>query len=128
MKLDIDQILEHIAPWDFSVKIGGETYATRRPSIAELGALSNVAGKTVDQLAELIGSLFVVPPPIRWELPVLMAFLGGFTEYFSATTQKKELSADVQTTADQMARQQVKAALSGSSSPPSSGQGLPVTG
>jgi hypothetical protein len=109
MNLNIDHILEHVAPWDFTVTIDGQPYTTRRPSIGELGAMQAIKGREIAEITALLNALFVGEPPPRWELPTLMAFLAGYLEYFTQVTEKK---ASGGITAEQRAKELVRAALS----------------
>jgi hypothetical protein len=94
VNLNIDQILQHVLLWDFSVTVGGRKYATRRPSLGELGAILSVEGKTVAGITDLLNGLFVEPPDIRWELPIAMAFIEGYVEYFTRHSSKKDPAAE----------------------------------
>ncbi len=100
MKLNIDQILEHVLPWDFVVTIGGVDYPTRRPSIVELAAMQGIGGKEIGGIVDLVNSLFVTKPEIYWDVATLRAFLGGYLAYFQRHTDQKK---DQGPTAEQMA-------------------------
>jgi hypothetical protein len=89
VNLDIDQIVQHLLPWEFTVTAGGKTWATRRPSIGELGAMQNISGKKIADLELLLDSFFVEPPGIRWDLEKVKAFFEGYLTYFNLHAQKK---------------------------------------
>ncbi len=110
MQLNIDQILAHVLPWDFSVKVDGKEHKTRRPGIGELGAIQATGGQKIEHIAALLDSFFVEPPGIRWDLPISEAFIAGYMEYFSLHSQKKsEADAAQGSLASSLARQMVQA-------------------
>ena len=97
MNLDIDAILSAAKPWDFTVTVDGETYATRRPAVAELAALSAAAADP-GRLPAVVAGLFEeggAPAVDRWSLGQLLAFVGGYTEYFAAVNDQGKVTAAV---------------------------------
>jgi hypothetical protein len=116
INLNIDEILQHVLPWQFSVTIGGVEHFTRRPSIGELGAMQAVTGKKIEEIEALLNSLFTVNPQVRWDLATAMVFLEGYLEYFRLHSEKKSQEA-----AGKIVSGMAKVAIQGKWNPPSSG-------
>jgi hypothetical protein len=90
---DVDECNDLMAkamPWEFSVKIGGKTYKTRPPSVAEIGLLSRMKGLSDEAGFKLLDSLFegAKPPRSAWTLPRINTVLQGYLSFFVVTSEK----------------------------------------
>ena len=60
MNINIDSIIEHLAPWELTIQIGELEYATRPPTLGEMMALGEASD--ISQVKGVLGRLFVGSP------------------------------------------------------------------
>lgn len=71
MKIDVDEIVNRVLPWECEITIGGVAYNLRAPTLADMDTLAKFeANKKLSEIdaAGLISSLFAEPKPPLAEL------------------------------------------------------------
>jgi hypothetical protein len=66
MNIDIDAIVEQLAPWELTFRIKGSEYQTRPPLLGEVLALGEA--KDMGPVKQVLAKLFVAPAPPLDEL------------------------------------------------------------
>lgn len=89
---NIDDIVQSIDPWSFTVTIGGKDYQTRQPTIGELAQLNNLRSLTWPIADKLLTGLFVGGPPSLTHAQCI-AFAGGYAAHFAKVAAKKSQAA-----------------------------------
>jgi hypothetical protein len=101
MQLNVDQLLQVVQPWDFTVVLGGSEFRTRRPTIGQLGAIGALTAdsRNTGRLASMVTDLFVpselgpVPAVQEWDIDQLTAVLSGYIAYFAKWSAGKKADA-----------------------------------
>jgi hypothetical protein len=98
MQLDLDKIIdEQLLPWEFSITVGGATYATRPLVVADVGTLQQLVAnsdKAVDRLASAVAGLFVAPGPdaSTWRMEALLGVIQAVLAYWQSSAEKNSRS------------------------------------
>lgn len=129
MKINVDEIVQRVLPWECELTIGGQVHRVRPPSLADVDGLKKIEARTLGgaAAAEFVESLFEDPRPKLQDLPmpqfnlVLRSVLGYIGEYLS----KK--NADLLLEAAGLTPSQPKTGTSGNSSPPFASPALAST-
>lgn len=98
MQLDLDKIIdEQLLPWDFSITVGGASYATRPLVVADVGTLQQLvanADMSLDRLGMAVAGLFVSPGPdvSPWRMEALLGVIQAVLAYWQSSAEKNSRS------------------------------------
>jgi hypothetical protein len=101
MEIKIEEYVQELIPWDLSIIVGGESYATRPITIGDIVALEGVRGDASSRdgdrsrtspgrLMELVRSFFspVKPNVEDWRVETLRAVIEQVVAYWSDISKK----------------------------------------
>lgn len=102
MNINLDEMIAkaeaQVLPWDLTITLGGRTYATRPITVAELGALKEIGGRSEAEQRKLVASLLITGgTPERTRLADLSidqvgAIAVAVLAYFGGRVKKKSLA------------------------------------
>lgn len=96
-ELNLDEIVEMIDPWEYTVRVGGQSYPTRPLTVGDLCFVESIdeggGGVRVARLVEFAGGLFAgerKPDVGRLTPAKLKALIKGVAEYFAQRAKKND--------------------------------------
>lgn len=84
-------VVQAVLPWEFSLTVNGQTYATRTPTVAQLAIMQSIDGKPDEEVRSFVTGLFAEPLPHvdQWEGELVGAAIIAILGYFAEWSKKK---------------------------------------
>jgi hypothetical protein len=98
MELNIDElILREVLPWEFSLRVGGQSWATRPLVIADVARLQRLlreADSSVEAARGAVAEFFAEPRPdvSAWSMDQMLAAVKAVLVYWQKSAEKNSAS------------------------------------
>src|SRR5271154_5757566 len=99
MQEDLDPDIDDIAPWNYSIKIGGDVYPTRCPCVGDVMIIESLDADdkrkaSLTKVRNILDRVFLEPkPPIdSWSPNILLRVVNRIFTHLGTTLKKNSPS------------------------------------
>lgn len=91
MKINVDEMIQQLLPWELSLSVGGKEYAVRPLTVADMASMQAMQSRSVEEQMKLVASLFdgeEKPDTMSWQPETLAVVMGQIGQYTKDRAEK----------------------------------------